>query len=150
MSIWRFLAYLLGAIVLFLSKALVPLAMYGLSRLLNLPANAVTYLLGKGPPLVTGLIFILFGLDLLLMKRTFISNETGSSTSKRTRQDEHIRFKPIVAKRSTTDRGEKQIREVRFLGGSLLIVGLVLLLLSLAGPLTADYSESAWPPLPYP
>jgi len=150
MSIWRFLAYLLGAILLFLSKGLIPLALYGISRIFNLPEHTVTYLLGKGPPVVTALIFILFGLDLLRMKLDLISNEAEGSPGISTRQPGPVRFKRVTIKPITTDQNEKRVKQVRIFGGWLLILGLVFLLLSLSGPLTEVYSDNEWPPLPYP
>jgi uncharacterized protein YjeT (DUF2065 family) len=145
MTLLRFFAYLLGVIVLALSKVLIPMAVYAVTKIYNLSDQTVTYLLGKGPPLVTALIFILFGLDLLLLPRELVLGTTvyGSDVNAQGVSD-------LESTRLATEKDEKTIRGARIFGGFFLAFGVVILYLTFTGHATARYGVDSWPPLPYP
>jgi hypothetical protein len=121
----RLWIYLAGFCILVLSKILVPLVLYTVTRVWNLPEQTVGYCLAKGPGFLASIGFILFGFDnLLCPERALLS------------------WGPQRA-----GKGGKEM--IQIAGIAILVIGMVMLYLTFFTKMGALYSDD-WPPLPYP
>lgn len=141
----RFWIYVVGFWILILSKILVPLVLYAVTRVWNPPEQLVGYCLAKGPPFVTSAGFILLGLDHLLWPTRSLASWVVQSPREDVQGSKRIRFEGTTSRQRA-----KILRDARIVGVATLGIGIAMLYLTFFCKTSAGYSADAWPPLPYP
>jgi hypothetical protein len=141
----RLWVYAVGFSIIILSKIVIPLVLYAVTRVWNLPEQLIGYCLAKGPTFVIGVGFILFSLDHLLWPKRSLVSWVVPSQEEGTQGSERIQSERMTPRKRARILGDAQIVGVVTLG-----VGILWLYVTFFSKASAGYSANAWPPLPYP